>query len=184
MASEDTTGFDPRRVEDAVLHSEIRRLLEGYADVVNRRDWAGLDALFVPAAAVRLDLRHQVYEFTGPAEVAAFVGPAVERFEFFQFVILGMTIQVRAGGDPDAATGRTDMSELRQDGLTHQWSQIHGVYHDRFSRVDGTWRFAERRYHSMARRSAGETSAEVFAFPEHLRLGVPRPGVGDGAGRP
>ena len=155
-----------RRIADAVDHSEIRRLLDAYADLVSRRDWPALGELFVADTELYLDLRHTTRVLAGAAEIGGFLGPAVERFEFFQFVILGMTVDLRVGGDPDAARGRTYMSELRQDGATHEWSQIHGIYHDEFVRTSEGWRIARRHYHSMARRAAGETTAEVFPFPE------------------
>ena len=53
------------------------------------------------------------------------------------------------------------MSELRYgDG---EWSQIFGLYQDRFFRTDEGWRVAGRRYHSLARRFADHV--EVFPFP-------------------
>ena len=118
-------GSADRRIADAVDHSEIRRLLDAYADLVSRRDWPALDRLFVADTELHLDLRHTTRMLTGAAEIGGFLGPAVERFEFFQFVILGMTVELRAGGDPDAARARTYMSELRQDGATHELSLIH-----------------------------------------------------------
>jgi hypothetical protein len=59
------------------------------------------------------------------------------------------------------------MCEVRHDRATGQRSQAFGVYHDRFRRAGDEWRFAARRYHSLARTSAAADRAlDVFTFPE------------------
>jgi hypothetical protein len=97
-------------------------------------------------------------ELKGPEEFGNFVGGSIERFEFFEFVILNTVIRVQ---DDDNATGRMYMSELRQDAASGGWSNVFGVYHDTYRRVEGRWRFAARSYQSLARTGR----AEVFAFP-------------------
>lgn len=54
------------------------------------------------------------------------------------------------------------MVELRQDSDgEHAWSEAYGRYDDRYALVDGQWRYAERRYRSLTRRT-GLGTAEVF----------------------
>lgn len=158
--------MDQRRLEDAVDHSEIRRLQDAYADIVTRRQWSELDTVFLPDIVLDLDLRDHVMQFSGPTAIGAFIGGQLEQFEFFQFGILGTRIELRHEGDADRAFGRMYMTELRQTHSGH-WSQVYGVYHDLFVRRGGRWWFARRTYHSLARNNM---PAQVFDFPHHLRV--------------
>ena len=58
------------------------------------------------------------------------------------------------------------MSELRQDHAERRWSVVYGVYHDRFRRVDGQWRFVGRNSSSLARPAAKDFDAFEFPSPE------------------
>jgi hypothetical protein len=158
--------MDQRRLEDVVDHSEIRRLQDAYADIVSRRQWAELADVFRPDTVLDLDLRDQTLQFSGPGAIGDFIRTSLEQFEFFQFGILGTRIELRHLGDADSAFGRMYMTELRQTHSGH-WSQVYGVYHDRFTRVDDRWWFALRTYHSLARNNM---PAQVFEFPHHLRV--------------
>lgn len=158
--------IDPTRLEDAVDHIEIRRLQDAYADIVSRRQWDDLTGVFRPDTVLDLDLGDRSLQFTGPHEIGGFIATSLEQFEFFQFNILGTRTHLRSGGDPDCAASRMYMTELRQTPSGH-WSQVYGVYHDRFSRVDGNWWFAHRTYNSLARNNMPAT---LFAFPDHFRI--------------
>ena len=87
-----------------------------------------------------------------------FVSEAVDRFEFFEFVILNTRVYLKHEGDPDAAVARMYMSELRQDHAEQRWSTVYGVYHDRFRRIDGQWWFVGRDYSSLARPAAKDST--------------------------
>ncbi len=91
---------------------------------------------------------------------------AVDRFEFFEFVIFNTRVYLNHDGDPDAAVGRMYMSELRQDHAEHRWSQVYGVYHDHFRRIDGQWWFVARNYSSLARPTEKDVDAFDFPSPE------------------
>ena len=160
------SGMDERRLENTVNYSEIRRLQDAYADIVSRRQWFELSEIFLPDTVLQLDLRERVLMLTGPDEIGTFIDESVSQFEFFQFGVLGSRIHLRQHDNPNAATARMYMTELRQTHSGH-WSQIYGVYHDRFTRADGQWWFAHRRYHSLARNNMPAT---VFDFPHHLAL--------------
>jgi ketosteroid isomerase-like protein len=146
-----------------VDRSAIADVQAAYADGVTRRDWDAVAALFAPDAVVSLDLVDRpAQELHGGAALAAFVGPAIERFDLFEFVILNSLIALWPDGDRDAATARIFMCELRHAPGEGR-SEAFGRYEDRYERGrDGTWRIAARRYRSMARFPAGD----VFPLPD------------------
>jgi hypothetical protein len=140
----------------------ITRLQNAYADAVTRRAWAEFADMFLADAPVRVDtVTNPVIALNGPQELGDFIGTAVERFEFFEFVPLSTRVFLRAGGDDDRATARLYICELRQDAASGHSTQAFGVYQDDYRRVDGRWWFAARAYQSLARSGRGE----VFAFP-------------------
>ena len=150
-----------RETEDRVALQDV---LSTYADVINRRAWDELDDLFVPDCEIVIDTRRgDPLTMIGGGALGEFVGSAIERFDFFQFVILSARLWVDGG---DEARGRLYMREVRHDRTTREQSQAFGVYHDRFRRDRGRWRFAARQYHSLARTSVdGSTGLDVFEFP-------------------
>lgn len=158
---------DQTALEDVIDYTAIRRLQDAYADVVTRRAWPELADLFLPDLRLDLDLRTMPARvMIGPQEIGGFIGASLEKFEFFEFVILNARVHLRDGGNPEQAVGRMFMSELRQERATGQFSTIYGVYHDRFRRLDGRWWFAARQYHSLARPPAEPgRDMDVFAFP-------------------
>jgi hypothetical protein len=142
----------------------IERLQSAYADVVNRRAWTELVDLFAPDAVVRIDtVTRPPFELVGPVEVGTFIGDAVQRFEFFEFVRLNSHVELRDDDRADAARARLFMCEIRRDVGTLDWSVAYGVYHDRYVRDGARWRFERRDYQSLTR-----TGAEVFPFPTHV----------------
>lgn len=162
-----TGSAGDRSAQELLDHVAVERLWHAYADVINRRAFDELGDLFLPDCEVVVDARRgEPAVALGPAGFAGLVGPAMERFGFFQFVVLSARTRL----DGDEATGRLYMCELRQgrdDGLR---SQAFGVYEDRFRRVDGRWWFAARRYRSWARTAAAEQGVgdgrlDVFELP-------------------
>jgi hypothetical protein len=140
----------------------ITRLQAAYADVVNRRAWPELADLFLPDAPITVDtVTNPPVELVGPEALGTFIGGAIERFEFFEFVILNARVWTAVDGDEDAARARVFMCELRQDAATGHASQAFGVYHDDYRRTAGGFRFARRRYQSLARTGRNE----VFTLP-------------------
>jgi hypothetical protein len=144
----------------------ICRLQAAYADVVTRRAWPELAELFLPDALVEVDTRgDDVLRFTGPGELGSFISTALERFEFFEFVILNTRLELAVGGDALRADGRMYMCELRSDVGTGRSNNAFGVYHDRYQLHDDRWWFAHRRYHSLGR--TGETrDLDTFELKE------------------
>jgi hypothetical protein len=168
------TVFDtrPERIAEALDYVEIQRLQSAYADVVTRRAWSELAELFRPDARVEVDTRRdEVLAFDGPDALGGFISAAIERFGFFEFVILNTRIEIGVGDDPNAASGRMYMCELRTEAASGEWNNAFGVYHDRYLRHDDRWWFEHRTYHSLARTADAPHRAEVFDFPHHLTLG-------------
>ena len=89
--------------------------------------------LFIADTLIRIDtVTRTAFELVGPAALGEFIGGAVERFAFFEFVRLNAHIELDHGGDPDAARCRLFMCEVRRDVDTLDWSVAYGVYHDRY----------------------------------------------------
>jgi hypothetical protein len=138
----------------------IERLQSAYADVVNRRAWSELGELFLADAVIRIDtVSRPVIEVVGPEQLGEFIGGAVERFAFFEFVRLNSHLELDDDA-PVAARGRLFMCEIRRDVGTLDWSVAYGVYRDRYVRDGDRWRFGRRDYQSLTR-----TGGEVFPFP-------------------
>ena len=128
----------------------IDALQRAYADGVNRRDWAAVRSLFRPDATLSLDLGDRPGRaLAGPQAITDFIGPAMQRFTFFQFVILNSHVELWPGDDTNVATARITMCELRvADGAR---TDSFGLYEDTYVRTEDGWRFAARRYRSLAR---------------------------------
>jgi hypothetical protein len=149
--------------DETAAYVALTRLQAAYADAVSRRAWADLEPLFVPGAPIHVDtVTRPVIELTGAADLGRFIASSIERFEFFEFVILNTVLDIRA--DATSAHGRLWMVELRQERQTGEWSNAFGVYRDDYVVHDGRWCFAERRYQSLARK-VGPERAAVFPFP-------------------
>ena len=165
--------IDDVQLAEAVHDSGVRRLQYAYADVVNRRAWSEMTRLFLSDATVTLDLRAgDPLRLTGGAEVGEFIAGAIDRFEFFEFVILNAHIAFPDGPSAGSAVSRLFMSELRQDRADGRWTTAYGLYHDRYTLDSGRWWFAERRYHSLAR-----TGRDLDAFPLPSDPGLRVPGI-------
>ena len=130
----------------------IDDLQRAYADGVTRRDWALVRSLFLPDATVALDLVDRPgRELVGPEAVTGFVAPAIERFTFFEFVILNARTLLWPEGDRSVATSTIFMCELRAEGEPPVRSEAFGRYQDTYRRAGEGWRIAARRYRSIAR---------------------------------
>jgi hypothetical protein len=162
---------DEALLAEAVHDTAVRRLQHAYADVVNRRSWRELDHLFLPDAPVVIDRRHgEPLRLVGGPAVGEFIGAAIEDFEFFEFVILNAHIAFPDGPTAGRAASRLFMCEYRQDRAVGRWTTAFGLYHDSYSFDEGRWRFAERRYHSLARTGR---DLDAFPFPGHPGIEVP-----------
>lgn len=139
----------------------ICRLQAAYADAVSRRAWSDLDPLFLPDAPITVDtVTSAPFEHVGAAGIGGFIAGAVERFEFFELVILN--VHMLSGAAGDTARSRSFTCELRQESANGHWTNAFGMYHDELAKIDGRWRYARRHYQSIARTGRGE----IFPFPQ------------------
>ena len=149
--------------QETIDYTAICRVQAAYADTVTRRAWSELQDLFVPDATVTVDtVTSDPIELVGPTAVGDFISGAVERFEFFELVILNTTVDIAYDRDPVTARARVFTCELRQDRSNGRWTNAFGIYHDEYTRIDRRWWFARRRYQSLARTGR----AEIFPFPQ------------------
>jgi hypothetical protein len=159
--------MDPRTAE-LVEHHAVCRLQATYGDAVTRRAWDELAALFLPDAEVSLDLRSdRVLRHVGGEAIAGFIAASVERFELFEFALLNAVATL----DPSltSASGRMYIWEIRQE-PGGPWTNAFGMYRDDYALVDGEWRFAARRYSTLAR---SETDGDGPVLPSMAVFGVP-----------
>jgi len=155
--------MDELELRSALDRLAISQLQSAYGDVVTRRAWHELVALFLPDCPIRLDLRDgRVIDKQGPEAIGAFIAASIERFEFFEFAVLNAVVDMQRD---DAATGRVYIWELRQDDSDHRWSNAFGLYRDTYRKIDGRWVFAERHYSSLARTAPDGDGMEVFPVP-------------------
>jgi len=170
MAATDREPVDEVRVgDDSADVVAIWRLQSAYADIVTRRAWSQLDTVFRADTTVEIDtVSAAPRSCVGPTGFATFVGPAVERFDHFEFVILNSVVDVDQRVDsaaPDGAHGRIFMCEIRHEIAVDEWSTAYGLYQDRYCRADGQWWFASRHYRSLARTGP---QAGIFGLPPGL----------------
>lgn len=162
-------------IADLVDERAIDRLQRGYADVINRRGWDELDDLMTANVEISLDtMSRPVINMCGPSEFAAFVSSAVERFAFFEFVILNAIVQLgpRDGASGfRSAAGRIFMCEVRREVDTLDWSVAYGVYHDIYAETSEGWRIAMRRYQSLTRTDGPVFSARFDDLAAMLTAG-------------
>jgi hypothetical protein len=151
----------PRAELPAADHHGIDRLVAAYADTVTRRAWDELVDLFTPDAVVHIDtVTRPAFEVVGPVALGEFIGGAVERFDFFEFVPLNLVTWPDPDGRADRAGSRLHMCEIRRNATDAEWTTAYGRYDDTVIRHGGHWRFAGRRY-----RSLGRTGADGGVFP-------------------
>ncbi len=157
-------AIDERTLEEVASQVAIQRLLAAYTDVVNRRAWGEIPELFLEDARIDVTpLKRPPIEVTGPEAIGRFIDAAIERFEFLQFVLLNSRLEIRL--DAESARGRNYICEYRREKASAKWTQVFGVYHDRYRRVEGRWWFEHRVFHPLAATGGDDV---VFEVPARL----------------
>lgn len=152
-------------IEETVCRVAIQALQGAYADSINRRSFRELSALFLPDARIELTtLRQQPLVLTGPEALGRFIGEFAERLDFFQFVVLNSRLELRL--DEEAALGRHFICEYRWEQAANRFTQVFGVYRDRYRRIDGRWWFEHRAFDPLV--SAGSDD-RVVGFPTRFQ---------------
>ena len=118
---------------------EIEALRGEFTDAVMMRDYDRVASLFTPDGALRMP--NVPVELEGRGEIRAW-GERVPAFvDYLVQTTHPGTIQL----DGDTASGRAYLCELIR--LRDGSSQLnYAIYHDRYRRTGGGWRFAERVY--------------------------------------
>ncbi len=151
--------FDQNEMADFVA---IQRLQASYADIVTRREWSELAQIFLPDATVTIDvLDGTPFVLRTPEGIGEFIDNSIERFEFFEFVILNSVIELGPTGSGHASA-RMYMAELRQTREGGRRSTAFGLYRDAYVKSGNDWFIGERKYRSAARTAAREL--DVFGF--------------------
>jgi ketosteroid isomerase-like protein len=118
---------------------EIEALRGEFTDAVMMRDYDRLASLFTPGGALRMP--NIPAELTGQEEIRAFGQRVPELVDFLVQTTHPGTIQL----DGDTAFGRAYLQELgrTRDGRSEL---NYAIYHDRYQRTGGGWKFTERVY--------------------------------------
>jgi hypothetical protein len=142
----------------------IRRLHAHYVDAVNRSAWGEFTDLFIPQAELTVSRgAAQPDRVVGPQAIGELIAGYIAKYDFLVQVILNARITLRQRGDVDTAGARLYIAEFRQWTSTGRRLESAGVYHDRYTRVDGQWRFAQRRYDRLYATAPREL--EIYPFP-------------------
>jgi hypothetical protein len=145
--------------DDASTHLAIIRLQAAYADIATRRAWPEITALVVPDARFSFDTRGgRVIEVVGAEAFGEFGARSTERFSFYEYLPLNAVVTASTAGTAQGRSYSLEVGEVRD---TREWINYYGFYHDDYALFDGAWRFARRRYQTLARR----TGDRLEAFP-------------------
>ena len=156
--------IDARELRDIADERAIRRLHAHYVDAVNRSAWSEFADLFIPSAELTVSRGEaQPDRVVGPAAMGELIAGYIAKYDFLVQVVLNARIELRLQGDVDAAGARLFIAEFRQWTNNGRRMESAGVYHDRYARVDGEWRFAKRRYDRLY--ATGHRDLEVYPFP-------------------
>lgn len=124
-------------------HEQIRNLLGTYCEVMDAGDWDRLGALF--ADGVLTDGDGNELARGADAVARLYAGMVVLHDGSPRTRHLTTNPVVSVGGD--TATCRSSFAVLQQVGDEPLLPIAAGRYRDRFTCVDGAWRFAERAFH-------------------------------------
>jgi len=139
------------------LHATAVRLQHAYADLATRKAWSELAALTTPDAKFSFDLRHGApLEMVGPEAVGRFGAQAVAGFSYYQYIALNTVVTLT--GDA-TASGRAYALEIAEIRDSKDWLEVYGYYDDEYVRLDDGWRFSQRRFQLLARRTGGRLKA-------------------------
>jgi 3-phenylpropionate/cinnamic acid dioxygenase small subunit len=122
-------------------HDAISRLIFAYAERLDLGDFAGVAALFEHATYRSSAGGHHV----GAAGVLAVLERLVKRYDGIPRTKHGITnVTIDLDGDERTAGARSYFTVYQATEALPLQAVICGRYHDRFERVDDTWRFSDR----------------------------------------
>jgi ketosteroid isomerase-like protein len=118
---------------------EIEALRGEFTDAVMMRDYDRAAALFTPDGALRMP--NVPVELEGPEQIRAWGARVPEFVDFLVQTTHPGVIQL----DGDTATGRAYLQEVLRTREGHA-EVNYAIYHDRYQRTAGGWKFTERVY--------------------------------------
>jgi len=125
----------------------VETLIMTYAERVDLGDFPGVAALFAHAT-YRAEHGGQIASQQGADAVRATFEGMVRRYDDGTPRTKHVTTNLQVEVDGDTATSRCYYTVFQQTDVLPLQPIIAGRYHDRFERVDGTWRFADRLIYS------------------------------------
>lgn len=130
-----------RRTTVAVDVQEITALVCRYADLIDAGDFEAIADLFAHAT-----LRSGAHAFSGRDELLSLWKSLVRTYEggstSTKHLVSNVVVHVEAGGASAAASSAVTVLQARPDFPLQVIATSR--HHDRFEKVDGRWRFAER----------------------------------------
>jgi uncharacterized protein (TIGR02246 family) len=139
-----TTNLE-QTVERLAIDGEIRGLAARFSDAVNRRDFNTFGDLFTDDGIWEIGEPFPS-QAAGRKNVAMMLRNLWAPWDFFFQMTHTGVIDVAA--DRQTATARWEMREVARSPDGSQSYDNLAMYYDRLARThDGSWRFAERRYH-------------------------------------
>ena len=136
----------------------IRNLVARYSDAVNRRDagawgatWADNGEWLLMGQSTR-----------GRDNIVAFWEKLMQGFPFVMQLVHSGTVEV----DGDRGLGRLYLTEISKSPDGTAGSSV-GVYHDRFVREQGEWRFAQRQF-NLLYMGPPDLSGQLIPFPSDV----------------
>jgi ketosteroid isomerase-like protein len=118
---------------------EIEALRGEFTDAVMMRDYDRAASLFTPDGALRMP--NVPVELEGPEQIRAWGARVPEFVDFLVQTTHPGAIQL----DGDSASGRAYMQEVLRTRDGHA-EVNYAIYHDRYQRTAGGWKFTERVY--------------------------------------
>jgi ketosteroid isomerase-like protein len=118
---------------------EIEALRGEFTDAVMMRDYGRAASLFTPDGALRMP--NVPVELEGPEQIRAWGARVPEFVDFLVQTTHPGVIQL----DGDTASGRAYMQEVLRTREGHA-EVNYAIYHDRYQRTAGGWKFTERVY--------------------------------------
>jgi hypothetical protein len=148
----------------------IRSLAAAYSDAVNRRDGAGMAAVYAPDGILEAPAAGNPVQ--GIEKLAKRFKRLVEQErEFLTQLTHSGVVEI----DGDRAQARWWFSEIKRP-VGKPWEYIMGTYQDEVVRLDIGWRFARRTVSAPFRWELPEDGITTSALPPFLAVtGLPRP---------
>jgi ketosteroid isomerase-like protein len=128
-----------RDIESMIDRFEIEALRVEFTDAAMMHDYDRRASLYTEDGVYRIPFGN--IEITGREAIRAWGERAQGEWDYFVQTMHPGTIQLEG----DTAVGRVYISEIGRlrDGSSHL---NYGVFHDRYRRTEGGWKFAERVY--------------------------------------